>query len=130
MNSAGWHAERASKLLGDLQDAAADAPDLPAALAEVQAHALTSIALSLGGEVSVTDADGLTLGTAVLNSAPAREDEPVSARPCPTHGYVEVARFYSDETPAAERELCPVPTYQEEPCGEPLGPPTTLWVLA
>lgn len=52
-------------------------------------------------------------------------------RECPVHGDVpeKMLKGLRDEHPAdpAEWERCPVPTYMEEPCGEPLGPPLR-WV--
>lgn len=52
----------------------------------------------------------------------------VTVRRCETHGHVEVGRFGLGDQPG-DFDRCPVPTYQEEPCGEPLGPEATLVVV-
>lgn len=40
-------------------------------------------------------------------------------RQCPTHGLVE-DEFLERMADMGEEDVCVVPTYQEEPCGEPL----------
>jgi hypothetical protein len=51
----------------------------------------------------------------------------VTMRHCPTHGWVQVSCYVRDDAlQRGQQDLCPVPTYQEEPCGEELGPETKL----
>jgi hypothetical protein len=51
----------------------------------------------------------------------------MTTRECPEHGPVPDEMRVRIEGELTDRELatrrCPIPTYHEEPCGEPLGPP-------
>ena len=50
----------------------------------------------------------------------------LQTRKCPTHGHVDISCY--EEALSEDPHSCPVPTYQEEPCGQELEPRVRTWV--